>query len=366
MASSAPPDYAIQFSGSLVQCEPTLLTWKGNSPDPKIIKAFITGENYFFETLTPSPLTGSLGSIEYLVDVASGLSIQFQLYNSATPPSNLTYAVTSASGALVQPGKKDGCLRKNRGQEAEESMRRMAREMSLRSPQLFTGYTTTSSSSATSIISTPSLTSAPPTSTPIPSSSPSPSSRSPSTAILAGSIAGGVIGVFLSLSLIIYFCRRNKLRTQNSLPSSSSTITGRGGGLPRSNTLTTEAARVSRIDHWRSLIFPSPSSSSERPLSRITTRTQTQAASIPIIQQSGGYRKGIPEVGERDDRDLYEGSVPVRAGRGQGGRRFSLFSRSEKGGGGGEVERMRTPGVMTEKGEDEEEEEERTYESYSR
>jgi len=43
-----------------------------------------------------------------------------------------------------------------------------------------------------------------------------------------------------------------------------------------------------------------------------------------------------------------------------------LFSRSEKGGGGGEVERLRTPGVMTEKGEDEEEEEERTYQSYSR
>jgi len=188
-----------------------------------------------------------------------------------------------------------------------------------------------------------------------------PSSRSPSTAVLAGSIAGGVIGAFLSLSLLIYFCHRNKLRTQNSLPSSNSTITG-GGGLPRSNTLTTEAARVSRIDHWRSFIFPSPSSS-ERPLSRITTRTQ--APPLPN-QQSGSYRKGIPEVGERYDREIYEGSAPVRAGRRGEGRRFSLFSRSEKGVGGGEVERMRTPGVMTEKGEDEEEEEERTYESYSR
>ena len=42
--AASPPDYAIQFSGSLVQCEPTTLTWKGNSGDPKIIKAFITGE----------------------------------------------------------------------------------------------------------------------------------------------------------------------------------------------------------------------------------------------------------------------------------------------------------------------------------
>jgi len=63
MASSAPPDYAIQFSDSLIQCEPTLLTWKGNSPDPKIIKAFITGEVHSHSLplhLFPASLTRSL------------------------------------------------------------------------------------------------------------------------------------------------------------------------------------------------------------------------------------------------------------------------------------------------------------------
>ena len=76
-------------------------------------------------------------------------------------------------------------------------------------------------------------------------------------------------------------------------------------------------------------------------------------------------------MGEKDDRELYEGTAPTRIAGGGGGRRFSLFSRNERGveiGGG--IERMRTPGVMTEKGDGEEEEEEeglgREYESYRR
>lgn len=71
-------------------------------------------------------------------------------------------------------------------------------------------------------------------------------------------------------------------------------------------------------------------------------------------------------MGEKDDRELYEGTAPTRIAGGGGGRRFSLVSRNERGG----IERMRTPGVMTEKGDGEEEEEEeglgREYESYRR
>ncbi|GAA5949300.1 hypothetical protein JCM21900_005597 [Sporobolomyces salmonicolor] len=303
--------YASQVDAP-IQCETMTLTWTG-ATGAKVIKAFVQGDNYFFESTTPrESLMGTLGSVNWLCDAPAGASIALELYNVVTNRSDFKYAVTGFQ--LVQPGTADNCLRQNMGQEAPPLMAPLASSLSSASPQLFTGgvsytgisstsYSTTSSDSLATVI-------------PI-------SSSSSSGGLNAGAVAGGIVGgfaiVFGLAAIIIFVCRhrkRNSLSTNSALergrPTTSDSSPPSQSGAPMGFF---RAPPTSSVETWLNRISRGRPRSAWTRRNRVCSETTNSGAaggaatgpispegpSTPVFSPSMGPRKGVPDVGGHED-----------------------------------------------------------------
>ncbi|GAA5921579.1 hypothetical protein JCM1841_000137 [Sporobolomyces salmonicolor] len=307
--------YAIQ-ADTPIQCETMTLTWTGAS-GAKVIKAFVQGDNYFFESTTPGDsLTGTLGSVNWLCDAPAGASIAFELYNVVTNRSDFKYAVTGFQ--LVQPGTTDNCLRQNMGQEGPPLMAALASNLSSASPQLFTGYVTTAASWTGTSSTSYTTTSSDSLATVIPASS-----SSSSGGLNAGAVAGGIVGgftiVFGLAAIIIFVCRRrncNGLSTNSALekgrPTTSDSSPPCQSGAPMGFF---RAPPTNSVEAWLNRISRGCPHSAWTRRSRVCSETTNSGAageaatgpispegpSTPFFSPSMGPRKGVPEVGGYED-----------------------------------------------------------------
>ncbi|GAA6062585.1 hypothetical protein JCM10212_004180 [Sporobolomyces blumeae] len=315
-------DYRLEAE-TLVQCDKAAITWSGGQGDRKVLKAYVKGANYFFETLTSEPLTGSLGT------------------------DDLVWTATPAQ--LVQPGTTDACLRQNEGQEAPKHMESLAASLSTASPQLFTGYTSTASSASSTLTSSPELTSTAPTSSATTSSDRSASPSSLNVAALVGGIAGG-IGASLVLALVLYLCyRRRRTRSNSTGSGTEAGKTHDGPGREAEKMSAGGGAGVGMIETWRNRVMPGsrpPSAWSRRTTTRRSRAFSFSSTPTPLplpsiltngeqpaspaggggrsassgtvgggwtgwMRPSPGPRRGLPELGESDDHKL--STIYVRA-----------------------------------------------------
>ncbi|GAA5829075.1 hypothetical protein JCM11251_004116 [Rhodosporidiobolus azoricus] len=260
-----PTDYNLVLQ-TPVQCETQTLTWSGEAGVTKSLYAWVGPNNYFSERIR-SNLTAAIGTVEWTCDFPAGASVAFEIMNHNAS------SFASTPFFQVQPGTTDACLFKNPGQLAPERMKALASSLSSASPQLFTGYSTTSSPSATSssasATATFNISSAP--------AAPSSSSAQSSDGISVGALAGGIVGglaAVLGVAAVIFFCLRRRGKDGRFGSSSASTSqrlpshdveegggSGGGGGFFRSMS-------VNPVDAWRRRVV------SGRPASAFTRRSR--------------------------------------------------------------------------------------------
>ncbi|GAA5990713.1 hypothetical protein JCM10908_003200 [Rhodotorula pacifica] len=198
---SAAMSYELQASLP-TQCAKLTLAWSGPAGG-KRIETWVEGDSFFAEQIAAN-VSGTLGTVDWVCDIPAGARIAFEIYKL---PGGQPYGTTPFY--TVQPGTTDACLRQNPGQLAINSMAALASSLSSASPQLFTGYST----SPTSTTSTPTSTSSAAATSA--SSSPEDQGSSVSTSALVGGIVGGVAGLVLA-ALALWWLRRRSRRSRAS------------------------------------------------------------------------------------------------------------------------------------------------------